>query len=405
MEGLSSVIVFCLWCGTICLCIRIIICAILNWMKSDNTKQSRLNIMAGIAFGVLCILALLHLKSKEAVDGDTIIFLLKIVLGILLLGCAIISVAALMILVIRCLLNGIRHILHIKQSPESIQSEALADIFNNTAVIFVIALGIISVFLVLPFLAVPLSGTNVEEDKSLVESWNDGIEQIDNLFDITGETSASVNENMDNNNPEENQPKAWITYTLIYIILLGVGVAATEILYSVIERTLRKKKKANLIDEYSSPIALLAVGVSLLIMLQKGDFSRGDSFDKIVELVKSYGTVILIAAITILTLEIIRLLLDIRNTYIRQEARYIFIALIGQVSLLLIGILNSISSAFSNAIENAVDAGEYPIYEKLRRKIIDLMNANIDANESLSPDFQTEDEDGFRPFEEKVTKK
>lgn len=403
-----SIITFCFWCGMLCLCTILIIYSVLNWLKPPKTKSTRLNIMAGIAFVALCILVLPDLKEiYPEVNDDFLFHIVKFVIGGLLLGCITFSVIALLILIIRCIFTGVYHILNMNAEmentcPKSSES-VLADVCNGAGVKIVIVAGIISLFLIIPFLMGAAPG------KKPMESWEAGAKQIGNYFSIANNKAAQNNEEGNSNNSPDALSKCLITYTLIYIILLGLFVAVAKILYSIIEQTLNKTKNRNLIDEYSSPIALLAVGVALLMLLQNGDIPKESRFDTVIELLKSFATVIFIAAITILTLEIIRLLMDIRNNFIRKEARYIFISLIGQASLLLLGILNMFSNAINSAIGITIDIQLYRMDKKLRQKVIDVMEETIDSIETSTNNSQEDDENRdettFSPFEEKVTKK
>ena len=221
--------------------------------------------------------------------------------------------------------------------------------------------------------------------------------------------SSSNGKNGDNNNLEDFSSKSVASYTLIFIIILGVGIAVVKILYSIIEQTLKKKKNVNLIDEYSSPIALLAVGIALLMLFQQGDFPKENRLDTIGALLGAFCTVIFIAAIIILTLEIIRLLMDIREDFIRLEARYIFISLVGQSALLLLEMLNSIYGAVNSTVSGDPDNNLLQFNATLRQKIVDAMDDNIDVKEISSLTDQIKDVDDsettFIPFDENVTKK
>lgn len=448
MEGALNILTFCGLFGTICFCAILVIYAILNWLKPAQTKMQRLNIMAGIAFVVLCILALVHFETTEPLEeqnnrgmaadsteyletnrsstsnqpaqsaeyeedgkglvSTTLFFKIsRTAIGGLILGTIVISIIALLIVVIRCIFNGIYNLLSIKSSTGKIctefQNSALSGAFKNTTVILVIALGIFSLFFFLPFLV----GEQTKENP--IEIWKDGVTKIESIFGFNDEKASSNGTNGDNNNLEDFSSKSVASYTLIFIIILGVGIAVVKILYSIIEQTLKKKKNVNLIDEYSSPIALLAVGIALLMLFQQGDFPKENRLDTIGALLGAFCTVIFIAAIIILTLEIIRLLMDIREDFIRLEARYIFISLVGQSALLLLEMLNSIYGAVNSTVSGDPDNNLLQFNATLRQKIVDAMDDNIDVKEISSLTDQIKDVDDsettFIPFDENVTKK
>ena len=63
-------------------------------------------------------------------------------------------------------------------------------------------------------------------------------------------------------------PEAVITYMLVYVIVLGVGFSIARILYAIVKDNLNQKQTATLIDEYSSSMGVLGVGVSILLVLR-----------------------------------------------------------------------------------------------------------------------------------------
>jgi len=370
MNELSSIITFCAWFGTISLCVVLIVWGIYKWLYG---KTQKLNIMAWIAFIILCIMFVNSYKINE----EDVLRISKTVIKILLMGSVALLIILLLLIVILCIITSFKIIWKAKT-----ESSAIFDAIKTPVVILVIAWGIIALFFIFPFLI-------GEKSNGIIEIWQDGVYKITSLFSTK-------------NNVPDSPLKTTASYSLIYVIVLGVSFAIVKILRSIIGHTLQEAKRKNLIDEYSSPIALLAVGVAMLWTL------KGEQFDKIGNLLKSFCTVIFIFAVIVLTLEIIRLLINMRENFIRLEARYLFILLVGQSALLILGALNFIYGTINNTIGSTEDTKIMQTEIKLKNKIVDTMNQVIDNKKKL-PNGEQKEKDKrkltFWPFDEKVTKK
>lgn len=420
MNELSSIITFCIWFGTGSLCVVLIFWGILRWLRNERDKK--LNIMAWIAFTVLCTMFAIRYETKgldavvagsgqkeldengygiglmdeEQENGENIefvtaigsnvnskalTFFLKIsknVIEMVLIGVVAFLAIVILLIVIRCITSSLKIIWKTKTETVDKDSFAFINAIKAPVVILVISWGIIALFCVLPFLMGEWGKGN------LIEIWQDGTCKITNLFSP-------------DNGAEGFSFEVLISYILIYIIIMGVGFAVVKILHSIIGHTLKERKSENLIDEYSSPIALLAVGVAILWTL------KGEQFDdKIKDLLKSVVSVIFIFAIIVLTLEIIRLLINMRDNFIRLEARYLFISLVGQSALLILGMLNFIYGTINNTIGSTEDTKIEKIEVKLRNKLVNTMDKAIEPKKKFPNDEQKLT---FWPFDEKVTKK
>lgn len=412
MEGIVNIFVFCVLFGTIILCSYLIIYAVLRWLKPGEAKDYKFNILALISFVVLCIFAFVRLgisifkgdiKNADVIKWRFILFklLISVVQG-LLFGIIVAFVAIVLLLIILCVGKVVWRLLLSSKSTESgrsinlsgvnLKKSAFFDAVKSSEVALIIAGGIISLFLIIPFFV----GEQVKEDS--LEIWIDGVKKI------------ALYLNFDNVQGKIEFTKALSFYALVYIILLGVGFAVVKILHSLIEDSLQKKRTVGLIDAYANPIALLAVGVSMLWLFHKGNnpfnMSRREF---LLELGKCVVTVMIAAALLILTLEVIRLLLDMRQKIIRQEAKYIFISLIGKSSLFILEIMDSFFDALSNAAGGNKDSRLLRIDKKLKEKIIRAMKTAIYQEEEFPIQCSGEDKDGyetvFNSFEEHVTKK
>ena len=428
MKELSSIITFCIWFGTVSLCVVLIFLGILRWLRNDE-RDKRLNIMAWIAFIVLCTMFAIRYETKGLdtvvtdsgqkevdengygvglIDGEqengeniesvttigsninskALTFSLKILkngIEMVLIGVIALLAIVILLIVIRCIISSLKIIWKTKTETVDKDSFAFISAIKAPVVILVIAWGIIALFCILPFLMGEWGKGN------LIEIWQDGTCKITSLFSP-------------DNGAEVFSFEVLISYILIYVIIIGVGFAVVKILHSIIGHTLKERKSENLIDEYSSPIALLAVGVAILWTL------KGEQFgDRIVNLLESFCAVIFIFAIIVLTLEIIRLLINMRDNFIRLEARYLFISLVGQSALLILGMLNFIYGAVNNTIGSTEDTKIGKIEVKLRNKLVNAMDKAIEPEKKFPDDEQIENADKrkltFWPFDEKVTKK
>ena len=230
-----------------------------------------------------------------------------------------------------------------------------------------------------------------QEEQSLTEVWKSGIIQITKFIDKDkGEKS---------NAGQDDNPfgYAFISYTLVYIIVLGVCFAAAQILYSIIRDCFTRKNAGGIIDEYSGSIGILAVGISILWSIRSGALKDGKLSTIIAEFGKSFLAVMFIVALGILALEIIRLLMDMKEKLIRIEARYLFTSLVGLASILMLSMLNSIYGAVCAVIGFDADASLDNIQDRIKGKMIEEMERQLDEKKDYKMTFSG--------FSEKITKK
>lgn len=342
---------------------------------------------------------------------------LRTILVVMLFGVMVMSIVATLLIVVKGMVSTISRILLWKAEKNGTANKKNEVFFgvmksesNTVALIFACAL--VALFLFLPFLVGDQAGNQS------MEIWEKGMRTMGRMMEpqVVGNASSVVRSLSDTETDLDTETvsdsslfKALATYTLIYIVLLGVGFAVVKILSSIIRRALKKSEKGDLIEEYASPIALLSVGIAVLILIQQGDFPRESRIETIVELVKSFATVTVIAAIVILTLEIIRLLMDVREGLIRRESRFLFISLVGQSALLLLTVFNSICNAIGSAIGGTMNNRVEAINKKLMNKMIEVMEEEIDFKKRKSHQTQSNHKNDHRttfcPFDGKVTKK
>ena len=145
--------------------------------------------------------------------------------------------------------------------------------------------------------------------------------------------------------------------------------------------------------------SIMGVGVSILLVLHNIDIYQNEPLDVVLAFLKYFAIVAIAMTLAIVMLEIIRLVMDMRETLIRREARYLFVALVGQASLLILVLLDSIFSALNSAVgQGREDMDISYIQNKLIRNITKTMEQEINR--------ETDDRDvTFTIFKTSITKK
>ena len=371
MDGVIAIIIFCCVIGTVAICLGLIISGILRWLAPLDKREGRLNIAAWIAGTVLAGGSVLFYSWKglgdNRIESVNVIYL-KVLYTLIVFLFATVTVASiveLLLLIGKVMLLGWKIIVHAKDQKKGLKEEAddYKDALNNPAVMFTIAWGILAIFLMLPF----FTG---EQGSGPIDTWVKGTNSIAVWFDL------------DAKNANQGTLGNVGSYILLYIIVMGVGVAVIKIFYSLIKH-LFKKENNSFIDEYSNPMALMAVGVALLWSLRLKVFLVTSRRKLIFELFKCFAAVIIVFTIAILTLEIIRLLMDMREKIIRQEARYLFIFLVGQCTMMLMDILTLVCGALDNSVNGLPFSEMFELEDKMREKMNKIINDEVDGKTDL----------------------
>lgn len=414
MEGLKDILTFCVGFGIITLCVVLIVSGILRWLAPCSTRARRLDILAWIVVAALSAASLLYFTwgpgSNDSTKAMTFLNVSSKLFMILALGVIAASATVLLVIIAIYLYNILRVITH--TGDQIYVRDSRLDKFiqplRSRAVILAVAWGIMALFLILPlFAGMPTIKTNEASETSkaaetneiseasetneingLIEIWENGVNKIGCIFGKDKNKSTF---------------DAFVTYTLIYIIVLGVGLAAIKILHSIITQSIKKTHK-DIIEEYSDPIGLLAVGVAVLWSLKEGGFTGKNASGIVLELLESFVAVAVIATLVILVLEVIRLLMDMKEPFIRQEARYLFVALVGECAIVVMEMVFTFCGALSNAIGGRGHTfAEFE--EKVRDKMERLMKKQLDAKASEQPDNNNDHERIFAAFDQKITRK
>ena len=305
MDGILDLLKVCLWLGLIIVCVALIVSGILRWLASSKKRTGRLNIAGWIAFAILAVMFFYNQRTNIDsffANGDDSKALTSVVINgskmtakIFLLG-AVFSIATIILLVFIILLSkGIRAAFYARDTEVKDWAKVVKEKGNQFGVIvrtpiftFFVTCGILLVFIILPLLLGTPKG-----EMGLAETWIDGVQTFASAInrneyvekDLTlnaGESADSggdidSNEDTDlNRNIDKTRlplPEAVITYMLVYVIVLGVGFSIARILYAIVKDNLNQKQTATLIDEYSSSMGVLGVGVSILLVLQDDELN------------------------------------------------------------------------------------------------------------------------------------
>lgn len=455
LTGILDILIVCIWIGVLLVCAILVFSGVLRWLASseggdrkkpqdDQDKQSeqgkrrasRLNIAGWIAFAILVILFFYSQRANIAhfISGDdgsqTLTLILingsKMMVKFLLLG-AVISISAIVLMGFIVLLNkSVRTAFRVKDEGIDVWAKKFANkgrqfgtIFRSSIFTFIVTCGILLVFIILPlFLG---SSENIQSgNMGLTEIWIDGVQTFATSIGKTDDAEKSVHSNASENTDasedgsanEDGNPgnvvnnaarplsEAILTYVLVYVIVLGVGFSFARILYAIVKDSLKQKQVSTLIDEYSNSIGVLGVGVSILLVIQ--DDSLNIYHDNILKtlgiFLKYFAIVAIVVATGILVLEIIRLIMDMRETLIRKEAKYLFVTLVGRASLFILTLLDSIISSLSNAVGQQNSEDTYQIHGKVMQRITQAMETEIDSG-------REQGDVTFACFKETITKK
>lgn len=198
-------------------------------------------------------------------------------------------------------------------------------------------------------------------------------------------------------------------YTLVYIAVLGIGTAAISVLYNTIKHFLgnqegttknEKRDGTDFLGQYSTSIGILAVGIALLLAISGGKPEKGT------ELIADVGMqmicVIFIVAVIIVSLEIIRLLVDnsiARGTIIRKGVRYLFLVLVDSVLSIFLDMIRNVTIAVRSMLSSSFD-----VNEKLINNVMQKIKKSLFAEaEHIEKEAGEDEEDGpeggtFRSF-------
>lgn len=270
------------------------------------------------------------------------------------------------------------------------KSEKLKIMLNNPVFFLIIDGAILTIFLIIPLMI-------KDDSTNLAESWKNGVNVIAQFCNTSGNKPLDFTESLP-------------MYLLIYISILGIGYATASILFEIIKKIFDRKKGRGFLSRYSNTIGLMAVAVSVLLLISWGKlrFNSDSTWLNIfINFSKPFALAIFIIVMGVITLEVLRLIMDMRETLIRKEARYVFIMLVGQCTVIIVKAFSLIYNALSGALagdemqeENVKDCmGD--ILEQIPEKIARDINKEISETESPECNMEMP----YAAFKKSVTKK
>ena len=381
-------------CWTSCICADYF--RHFRWVCADGaeTRNKRLTMLGWIAFVILAIVCIDIYIGSHANSVTTLIQHFRFDLGALIFIVLVAAGSVPFLLVLICVIKGISIIFKGVQGKDRTDRQSpLSKILKTPVVAATVAVGIVSIFFIIPFL--------ISETKSggPLKIWVDGVTEINSLLSVAeSDTPVSVAKPA-----SQGIEQAIICYVLIYVIVLGAGTAAVKLLFGLICRTFKYDENQNkLYDEYSSPVAILIVGVAfLLALIEIDDFTSKGPWKTLGIFVQYLVMVVVLAAIVVLVVELTRRVINITDKLIREEAGYLGIALYAQVFLLLLGLITAICSALNSAVGSAENTRMDEIESKLKQRMVEAANRAIEGiDKEQKKAGQT-----FPPFKGKSTKK
>lgn len=363
---------------------------IFRWLADQNDRRHRLNIVSGCAF---CILVLMFLSAGwgtiSAVLGQcfgdsakatgSLIFTSKITIKVLLMVLIVAFAVLLTLTAALFVIYGLWAMIHTicsfdKNGTESLEkvlkekADKLVVMLRNPVFIVIITGGVLAIFGILPV----VMGNDPEGKGHLAECWRLGVQEIASFWYYE----------------EDEFTQSLCIYVLIYISVLGIGYAVANIIFEILKELLNRKNRKNFLSEYSNSIVLLAVGVSVLLMFSSGDIKKDTSWvGWLANFSKSFGLVLFVIALGVLTLEITRLLMDMKETLIRKEARYLFVMLVGYCAVISVKTLSLIYNALSSALagnetssgceEESMENVQGQVVQKIEQEIKEEINGPL----------------------------
>lgn len=355
-----------------------------RWLAAGNPEQStdkknknkNVDILCLGAFIVLSCTAtfssgiipkwISELDFSNKKSADVILNLSKLGVKFLFVTLLLFVILSAFFCIVLIFLDGLKKILESLKASDKLVASALS---QNPLVPLIITIGVLSTFVALPLFS------KTPDSDSLFERWKSGVEFIAKTVYPQIDFSSFL------------QPLC--TYSLIYLIVVGTGYAAFKIIYAIIKKEINKDSdrkqyspdtKDDFLNEYANPIGFLLVGIALLyafILVPPG--SDPGSKSKFLEILLNnilipMLAVVFITAIIIFTLEIVQLLFSLKEHAIRKQARYLFVYLVGRISILILRILamifdTMISVISSNQAQNALSDKLL----KMEETIIDLI--------------------------------
>lgn len=375
---------------------------ILHWIADPAKRVRRLTIISICSLGVLIIFGLFYnwktimeVFNAGTVENESVtkslVYISKISIKAFLIAFGVAFSFILILIVVTLLVYSMKAIVYTisaakendaNKLQEKLKKEAdkMMVFLKNPVFIMSIAGGILALFAVLPLVM-------GEASESLADSWKSGVNKIASFASEKDGFSSNLSK-----------------YLLVFIAIIGIGYGVGNILFEIIKE--RFKRKSDFLKEYSTPIGLLAVGVSVLLLVASlPNIPEEASWGKtLFYYSKPFIVVIFVIALGILVLEIVRLLMDMRERMIRIEARYLFVLLVGLCTVIIMrafllgyNVINGILVGKSVKL-NKAETQIQEVSERIIEKVAKDMNKEIERKDKMR-------EVPYNIFKGKTTKK
>lgn len=383
MKYVAPILLFCAWVGGTLTSLSIIGYDLIQWftIKKDQKYTFSPHFWAALAFFVITELFAFRtqiLSGIETLSSNTEIILLTLIF------------AAVLFILLLFLLFCIYIYKQFRQVAKGVlTSKTVSYQTRKEALAFLITVGIILLYLFLPLAAGKnaLQG-NPNYNDSIQNTWCNGVINIARFMGSQSEANVA----------KSLTYQELISYTLFYVILLGVCFAAFKIIYTIMGNAIAKASPS-IWDQYSSAIGLFSVCISILLSMQEIKF--GEVKKDILKIMgiffKDFAIVLFVATGVILSLEAMNLLIDMRRKLIRKEGKLIFVAVVGQVTLILLNFIKSVARATESALGTEKTGQASSFMDTPIEKVILYMQEELEEEDRTSYSFPA--------FHEKVTRK
>lgn len=368
--------------------IVLIVTGILRWIGPKEKRRIRLNILGWVSFAGITFFLLVkfyptlvtNLANDNTDATKALIEVLKRTIKYIIIGstiiCMMVVAAAAFIVVaygIWCLYCAITTL----RTGEKQENELKTKIDHKCKILFAslkspVFILLLTTVIIVSFFIVPLLAGD-SESGSLLKCWISGISNIYSTLSADGSTA------------QDKISEALPYYTLIYILVVGIGYIAASILHNIVSKTFFTSQPHGFLDEYSTSIGLLGFGVALLLSISNTGNNQ-EWAENVSNFVKAMLTVVIATTLIILTLEIVRLLIDMRETLIRHQARYLFISVVGQGVVLIHQLFFFLYAVIGNILTDTSmngDASEqktHKIFQSIEQKVFDGIKTELDGS-------------------------
>ena len=369
-------------------------------VSSSSTDNTGENIPDGADIGT----ATEQIVEQRVTNG----FFLRVsgaAMQFFLLCIAISAVVALVVIVSLCLYRGVHTIImarsggypaKMRMAQESEANWLFGETVRSPMVILVIVGGVLSLFFLLPFLAGDLdSGTPLE-------IWKDGVCEINRLFNIQPETMT----------PNIFTVNMLTSYLMIYIVIWGTGLLVIQSSCSLLSYAFGKDRSSRATGEHFRGMASLLLTIFVLLAFKNGTLPQTSRSGLLFELLKSSVTAILFTVLITVALDVLYFLVDTKGNLISQGIRFLLHYLFGQLIALALGMTGVLFGALHSAIGTTESSDMNWMEMKLRRKLTNALNEQIDNKKDLQEPAAVKPQKSkntyqhtFTAFDEKITKK